>query len=148
MYCERQRAKRYLVDDLEVKYTDPNVVEQIEYIPKKVIIEKLTLDVFGFSRGAAAARTFIHDTLFGSKFVMAGMARSKSDESTALKAALEKKGYTVSALNVCFAGLFDTVSTYGIGVVTETLSSVGGGKTTGRADVSGNPMAFFPSHAR
>ena len=88
---------------------------------RSIIIEKLTLDVFGFSRGAASARTFINDAMSGRKTLLAGKALSGNDESTTVKAQLEDKGHSVSEVKVCFAGLFDTVSSYGLGMVTDQL---------------------------
>ena len=64
-----------------------------------VIIEKLTIDVFGFSRGAAAARYFIHKSLL-------------SDET--IKVGLEEQGCQLDRVDVNFAGLYDTVSSHGI----------------------------------
>ena len=88
---------------------------------REVIIKELTFDVFGFSRGAAAARTFINNALNGKKCLMAGMALSGNDEDTSIKAQLVADGYTVTTVNVCFAGLYDTVSTYGLGVISDAI---------------------------
>ena len=63
------------------------------------IIERLTLDVFGFSRGAAAARYFIHQ---------ARLSDLKISNQ------LEEKDCEVLAVDVNFAGLYDTVSSHGI----------------------------------
>ncbi len=82
-----------------------------------VIIEKLTLDVFGFSRGAAIARSFIYAALFG---------QSGSGEPESLSAKLKEQGYTVNQVEVCFAGLYDTVSTYG---VLKTITRLGASNT-------------------
>lgn len=68
---------------------------------KKTIIELLTLDVFGFSRGAAGARNFIHEALNG-------------DKLTPVKTLLEEKGYQVGKVEVDFVGLYDTVSAHGV----------------------------------
>ena len=65
---------------------------------KDVMIEKLTLDVFGFSRGAAAARHFIYKAIL---------------VENSVKKMLRDKGYKVGKVEVCFAGLFDTVSSHG-----------------------------------
>lgn len=97
----REKVKKGVLD----------VVNKIgEKLPDKAenIIDRLTLDVFGFSRGAAAARNFIHEALFG---------------SAALRTQLEAQGYTLAptgpdtGVDVCFAGLFDTVSSYGLGFI-------------------------------
>lgn len=73
-------------------------------------IECLDLDVFGFSRGAAAARCFVHVALHGASwserkgvFVM---------PLKSLKDTLEGEGYHVCKVNVRFVGLFDTVASY------------------------------------
>jgi len=72
---------------------------------KKTIIEKLTLDVFGFSRGAAAARYFIHQSRL-------------SDEN--IKIGLDNKGCLLERIDVNFAGLYDTVSSHGISYSNDT----------------------------
>ena len=80
----------------------------------RVIIEELTLDVFGFSRGAAAARNFIHEAL-------------ESSNKT-LQANLELRQYTFGkkegAVTVCFAGLYDTVSAYGFAIAAGQANNV------------------------
>lgn len=63
-------------------------------------IKLLTIDVFGFSRGATTARYAIHRLL--------------KDEKKPLKKRLQDYGYDTSKVEVCFAGLFDTVSSHGI----------------------------------
>ncbi len=63
-------------------------------------IKKLTLDVFGFSRGAATARYAIHLLL--------------KDKLGLIYRRLQNFGYTISksAVEVCFAGIYDTVLSY------------------------------------
>lgn len=63
-------------------------------------IEKLHVDVFGFSRGAATARYAIHKILF--------------DEGSTMQEQFEALGFEVHEVKVCFAGLFDTVSAHGL----------------------------------
>jgi len=63
------------------------------------IIERIHVDAFGFSRGAAAARHFVHVVLNGDK---------------PLQPQIEARGHTVEQLEVNFVGLFDTVASYGI----------------------------------
>ena len=70
---------------------------QLDKEKTKVVIDEIIIDVFGFSRGAAVARALIHTILFG---------------DTSLKARLTDADYTVIKVKVCFAGLYDTVSTY------------------------------------
>jgi len=81
--------------------------------PLEQYIEKLTIDVFGFSRGAATARYAIH-VLFNGRI-------SNIDEDTGKvyyewKPASEriKKFIEIDekAVEVCFAGLYDTVLSY------------------------------------
>ncbi len=79
-----------------------------EHFDTGTAIKKLTLDVFGFSRGAAAARNFVHETLDGDNTV---------------KKQLEALGYTVNEVEVCFVGLYDTVSSQGIIRVALSLSN-------------------------
>ncbi|PRQ09702.1 phospholipase effector Tle1 domain-containing protein [Enhygromyxa salina] len=62
------------------------------------IIERIHLDAFGFSRGAAAARNFVH-------FVLT---------ENPLKPRIEALGHPVELLEVNFIGLFDTVASYGV----------------------------------
>ncbi len=81
---------------------------------QETIIDEITFDVFGFSRGAAAARSFIHYALFG------------GDEYFSVKMQLKELGYTVHQVNVCFAGLYDTVSTYGFW---KTVTNIGASNT-------------------
>ncbi len=50
---------------------------------------------------SAVARKLIHELLFGG-----------DDEGRRLQARLEKRGFSVTKVTICFAGLFDTVSTY------------------------------------
>jgi LysM repeat protein len=78
------------------------VITLIESLNLKqgTIIETVYLDAFGFSRGAAAARYFIHAAL------------ERND--TNVKNMLESKGYTVSAVKIKFIGLYDTVASYGL----------------------------------
>ena len=65
---------------------------------KSVMIEAITLDAFGFSRGAAAARYYIHQALVASNSV----AKQLKD-----------LGYKVGTVEASFAGLYDTVSSHG-----------------------------------
>lgn len=63
------------------------------------VIERIHVDAFGFSRGAAAARYFVH-------FVLNG--------SNPLQPRIEARGHPVERLEVNFIGLFDTVASYGL----------------------------------
>lgn len=68
--------------------------------PDKHYIKLLTIDVFGFSRGATTARYAIHRLL--------------KHERRPIKKRLQDQGYDTTKVEVCFAGLFDTVSSHGI----------------------------------
>jgi hypothetical protein len=67
-------------------------------IARGVIIDRIHLDAFGFSRGAAAARYFVHYIL----------------TENPLQPRIEAGGHPVEQLQVNFVGLFDTVASYGI----------------------------------
>lgn len=73
------------------------LVTRIKSIPTDTIIKYIHIDVFGFSRGAATARYFIYSAL--------------EDEDTNLKKQLSS--HTINSIVVKFAGLFDTVASYG-----------------------------------
>jgi len=78
-----------------------NLVSRIVRLPGGVKrIEYVHLDVFGFSRGAAAARNFVYATLMNS--------------GDTLRDRLTAKGFTVGKIEVKFMGLFDTVASYGV----------------------------------
>lgn len=68
---------------------------------QKLLVEMLSFDVFGFSRGAAAARHFIHRVM---------------GEPMTVNARLAELNYDIQVLDieVTFAGLFDTVASHGI----------------------------------
>lgn len=68
--------------------------------PDKHYIKLLTIDVFGFSRGATTARYAIYRLL--------------KDEKRPIKKRLQDHGYDTTKVEVCFTGLFDTVSSHGI----------------------------------
>lgn len=63
-------------------------------------IEYVHLDAFGFSRGAAAARHFVHQTMVNS--------------ATRIADRLTVDGYDPGELAVKFVGLYDTVASYGM----------------------------------
>ena len=76
-------------------------------------IGSLYLDVFGFSRGAAAARRFISyiDNPHGD--YMESIGRNYLIFNVSLRKHLKEKGLYVKSITPCFLGLFDTVSSYG-----------------------------------
>jgi uncharacterized protein (DUF2235 family) len=82
------------------------IVWKIQDLEGEFIIEKLTVDVFGFSRGAAAARNFLYQA-----------TNTKShgrNPARPLKKQLEQAGFEVEKVEMQFAGLYDTVSAVGL----------------------------------
>jgi hypothetical protein len=79
-----------------------SIIEKIRSLDgkiKKKKIRHLHIDVFGFSRGAATARHFIHVALNNQKFQ--------------IKTLLENEGYSVDEVKFRFVGLYDTVASLG-----------------------------------
>ena len=72
-------------------------VAKVLKLDEETFVEKITIDVFGFSRGAAAARHFV----------------AQLQAAPTLAAQL---GTPQAAIKIKFVGLFDTVSSYGVGV--------------------------------
>jgi hypothetical protein len=75
------------------------VIGIVRNLAKDVPITHIHLDCFGFSRGAAAARHFVHKAI--------------RDKETNLKTQLQREGYSVGDVKAKFVGLFDTVASYG-----------------------------------
>ena len=71
---------------------------------RDAMITTLTFNLFGFSRGAAAARHFIHQVLFSSPIIEQ----------------LKELKYQVGEVKIGFAGLFDTVSSHGLSFSNDT----------------------------
>jgi len=93
----------------KVKKGIKDVLTQFKAMLKKnTIIEELVLDVFGFSRGAAGARYFIHKTL-SDKNGLFSSPEPLADKIRALGFEIDKKNVRVE-----FVGLYDTVSSEGL----------------------------------
>lgn len=75
------------------------VADKVKTLRGKDKVNTLIIDVFGFSRGAAAARNFIYEL-------------SKTDSKSIWGAQLEKSKLEYNRLEVRFVGLYDTVSSY------------------------------------
>jgi len=86
-------------------------------------INTITLDVFGFSRGAAAARNFVHEVKqesYPSKqrgFLKFDVHGEKTNLKVLPKGGelgriLSEKKIKYNTISICFAGLFDTVSSF------------------------------------
>ena len=71
-----------------------------QFVEGDSVIELLTVDVMGFSRGAAGARNCIYEVLNTGKLP--------------IKTRIEELGYEIEKVEVCFAGLYDTVASHGI----------------------------------
>lgn len=91
---------------------------RIEKLKGDKDILSLTIDVFGFSRGAAAARQFIYEITKPSdtKLVETGtrqFEKIKIPAREALAEAFKKNGIEFEGeIEIKFAGIFDTVSSY------------------------------------
>ena len=72
----------------------------------ELVIKKIRIDVFGFSRGAAAARHFVNEVLNSSK-AMPG-------KRFPLKETLIKEKYDIKDVKIGYVGIFDTVASYGL----------------------------------
>lgn len=70
----------------------------------KQVITKLSIDVFGFSRGAACARNFIY----------------KAVQQQHVKHGLTTRGIKIWKTEITFAGLYDTVSSHGLSFSNDT----------------------------
>lgn len=75
------------------------LVRRIDSVASNPQIEYVHVDAYGFSRGAAAARYFVHCILHRSRNTLADQ--------------LSARGYTVGTVQVKFVGLFDTVASFG-----------------------------------
>ncbi|TQV88043.1 T6SS phospholipase effector Tle1-like catalytic domain-containing protein [Aliikangiella coralliicola] len=73
------------------------------YQPDDIIIEKITIDAFGFSRGAATARHFINYVLDEAPFQTYKLSRQ-----------LKRVGFEIEKIEVEFVGLYDTVASLGL----------------------------------
>lgn len=82
-----------------------------EMIPRKEIIELLTVDTFGFSRGAAAARYCVYRVLHSEAQPYPNQPKRP------LKARLKALGRQVDKVEVKTVGVFDTVSALGIAYI-------------------------------
>lgn len=105
--------------------------EIVNKIPKGKKVSFLTLDVYGFSRGAAAARNFVYEigknaykattesvsaqgTTISANYDSDGMPTSETElpANGHLGLVLKRQGVEVMNIRVRFLGIFDTVSSY------------------------------------
>lgn len=93
--------------EAKVKSGVDKIVENASKVPNPdKLIQNLRLDVFGFSRGAAAARYCIYVALLESK--------------QNVKERLQRLGFEVSKVEVFFAGLYDTVGSHDHDITDDT----------------------------
>jgi hypothetical protein len=93
------------------------VSEIAKEVKTKMIIDKLVIDVFGFSRGAAGARFFVHEVLNEEPSGFEVKGTRIRFEGNALFARLHRNSYEITAdkVEIRFVGLYDTVASCGIG---------------------------------
>jgi len=93
----------------------------VEKIDGKCVkfIETLTIDAFGFSRGAAAARHLIFELhrTEGNQKDPYGYDIKYETYYGALGEALESKGIKMRTLRVRYTGLYDTVASFGLPII-------------------------------
>jgi len=86
-------------------------------------IDTLTIDTFGFSRGAAAARNFVYEVTKRKDQIKTVIPGGKYSPPTIIRYEvnfgplgefLKEKGIEVKTLAVRYVGLYDTVASYGI----------------------------------
>ncbi|WP_338583899.1 type VI secretion system tip protein TssI/VgrG [Pseudomonas sp. MAG733B] len=91
-----------------VEQSPEKIVKQLRLLQKQnpnVIIEKIEFDIFGFSRGAAAARHFANEVLKGEHSIL---ANALPPGSPALSGSFNWRLNAEVTIN--FIGLFDTVA--------------------------------------
>lgn len=106
------------------------IIEVMNYNTDKAI-GTITIDVFGFSRGAAAARNFVHEITYPSYYASAGIKSAYCDQHgyAVSQEYFERKkplptnghlGYLLTGANqkfdkldIRFAGIYDTVPHHG-----------------------------------
>ncbi|WP_440973662.1 type VI secretion system tip protein TssI/VgrG [Pseudomonas koreensis] len=91
-----------------VKQSPEKIIGEVRSLIDKnpnVLIEKIEFDIFGFSRGAAAARHFANEVLKGKRSILADALPAGSP---ALSSAFDWQPQ--SSISINFIGLFDTVA--------------------------------------
>lgn len=92
-------------------------VRALRTMPVSKDFEYIHTDAFGFSRGAAAARHYIHKALHAAP---TGGGEDAPPIESRIDRQLEEAGYVVNALEARFGGLFDTVASYGVAHFNDT----------------------------
>lgn len=84
------------------------------------IVNTLTIDIFGFSRGAAAARNFIYEITKPSHTIYGMENDYILPKAGALGTLFREHGIEITNMPIIrFAGLFDCVASYSEGIVTD-----------------------------
>lgn len=104
----------------------------------------LNIDIFGFSRGAAAARNFAYEITRSDGITKEGEVDKQEYVTKGVKAGgflgyfLEKKGLDIAniTINIRFVGLFDTVASY------DPEGLIGGPKVISYAPLLITPISF------
>ncbi len=83
---------------------------------KKYIIDLLVVDVFGFSRGAAGARFFVHEVLNEESIFLTTQHQTIEFPANPLFLRVQRDGHEITAdkVEIRFVGLYDTVASYGV----------------------------------
>ena len=86
-------------------------------VEDEVIIDELIIDVFGFSRGAAGARFFVHEVLNEepSQMVVEGQVLEFPANPLFLRLQRAKLSIEAAKVTFRFVGLYDTVASCGVG---------------------------------
>jgi hypothetical protein len=86
-------------------------------VTNEVIIDELIIDVFGFSRGAAGARFFVHEVLNEEPSQMVVEGQVIEFPANPLFLRLQRAQLNIEAVKVTFrfVGLYDTVASCGVG---------------------------------
>jgi len=98
------------------KGIDDLVAKIARTIPSESFIDKLVINVFGFSRGAAGARFFVHEVLNDEPtYVMVGNTFVTVPARPIFQRLLNA-WYEITAdkVEISFVGLYDTVASYGV----------------------------------
>lgn len=132
LYAKIDRAMRLINDWLDEEIYEKKYNGE-EILPSTHEFTKVVVDVFGFSRGAATARHFVHHITEGTRTMVTPIPknlfnpfaptrlRTYDISVRTLKAGIELAGFKVkdNAVQIGFAGLFDTVSSFVIALTSD-----------------------------
>ena len=115
----------------KVKTGCKQLAEQITKNSGGQVIQNLTVDVFGFSRGSAAARNFVHEITKFEEYISNMPDDMEISDREVFKTPkdgkpargyfgfyLKQKNVQVNTIIIRYVGVFDTVSSYSPGAVT------------------------------